>query len=303
MEELFMYFYAEPGEKTYFFYPLKTSNPYSFNKTTAPFGQIVLDFMEIDPIEILDLLEKHSPDKQIMPVNQSYFQIRDILINRYGNAVVSLMLETLWNKHPYTSSDNNYYIDLISAKEKLCKMRLLRYEIAQFCAKGCNYNWLEDTFINYLNPTFQDIHVQISCRDGKLHQLYESFDIASVLSFDLMNIQYYHIQIKQCENCWKFFIPKNRSDEIYCDRIYKNGKTCKQIGYFEKEKNDPFKKLFTAARKTQYARIGYNKHIENYRDKHYNPWLKAAQEAKKKFESNNDIDGFRQWIEDNKNAF
>lgn len=298
-----MYFYAEPGEKTYFFYPFKTSYPYSFDKTTAPFGQIVLDFMEIEPMEILDLLEKHSPDKRIMPVNQSYFQIRDILINRYGNAVVSLMLETLWNKHPYTSPDNNYYIDLTCAKEKLCNMRLLRCEIAQFCANGCNYNWLEDTFINYLDPAFQDLHIQISYRDGKLHQLYESYDIASVLSFDLMNIQYYHIQIKQCKNCWKFFIPKNRSDEIYCDRIYKNGKTCKQIGYFEKEKSDPFKKLFTAARKTQYARIGYNKHIENYRDKHYKPWLKAAQEAKEKFEFNNDIDGFRQWIEDNKNAF
>ena len=93
-----MHFYVEPGEKTYLFYPFKTLNPYSLDETTVPFGRVVLDFMEIDPIEILDLLEEHSPDKQIMPVNQSYFQIRDILINRYGNVVVSLMLESLWNK-------------------------------------------------------------------------------------------------------------------------------------------------------------------------------------------------------------
>ena len=40
------------------------------------------------------------------------------------------------------------------------------------------------------------------------------------------------IEIKKCKNCGKFFVPDNRSDEIYCSNIYENGKTCKDVGHF-----------------------------------------------------------------------
>lgn len=36
--------------------------------------------------------------------------------------------------------------------------------------------------------------------------------------------------IKQCKNCGKYFIPKNLRDIKYCDNIFKDNKTCKQIG-------------------------------------------------------------------------
>ena len=39
-------------------------------------------------------------------------------------------------------------------------------------------------------------------------------------------------EIKQCKNCGKYFVPDNRSDEIYCSNIYENGKTCKEVGHF-----------------------------------------------------------------------
>lgn len=136
-----------------------------------------------------------------------------------------------------------------------------------------------------------------------LYTEYQVKDVFAFMSLELINVQIHAIVIKQCENCKHFFIPNNRSDEIYCDRVFKDGKTCKQVGYSIKEKNDPFKHLFTTARKTQHARIRYNEHIKDYKEKHYTPWLAAAQEAKKKYEATNDIDGFRKWIEDNKNAF
>lgn len=41
-----------------------------------------------------------------------------------------------------------------------------------------------------------------------------------------------NIEIKQCKNCGKYFVPDNRSDEIYCSNIYESGKTCKEVGYF-----------------------------------------------------------------------
>lgn len=132
---------------------------------------------------------------------------------------------------------------------------------------------------------------------------YTISEIYSLFALDFLNIQVKKTPIRRCENCGLLFLPKVRADEIYCDKIFKDGKTCKQVGYSIKEKNDPFKHLFTTARKTQHARIRYNEHIKDYKEKHYAPWLAAAQEAKKKYEAANDIDGFRKWIEDNKNAF
>ena len=41
-----------------------------------------------------------------------------------------------------------------------------------------------------------------------------------------------NIEVKKCKNCGKFFVPENRSDEIYCSNIFENGKTCKEVGHF-----------------------------------------------------------------------
>ena len=112
-----------------------------------------------------------------------------------------------------------------------------------------------------------------------------------------------HIPIKQCENCKKFFSPAKRSDEIYCDRVYKNGKTCKELGYSLKIADDPFKAAFTKARKTHHARIRYNKHIKDYKEKHYEPWLQAATQAKDKYKADNDIEGFKKWLKQHDNSF
>lgn len=129
-------------------------------------------------------------------------------------------------------------------------------------------------------------------------------DLESLLTFECVKLRKNHINIKKCVNCGKYFIPTNRSDEIYCDNIFRSGKTCKQVGYEEKEKKDPFKSLYTKARKTQHARIRYNaKNKPNYKQEHYEPWKKSAEQARDYFKSKNDIDGFRKWIEDNKNSF
>lgn len=50
----------------------------------------------------------------------------------------------------------------------------------------------------------------------------ELFELTSAQGFDIRN----------CKNCSKYFVPDNRSDEIYCSNIYENGKTCKEVGYF-----------------------------------------------------------------------
>lgn len=51
-----------------------------------------------------------------------------------------------------------------------------------------------------------------------------------MLYFEFMQIMKHGGQVKICKNCGKYFIlPDNRKRE-YCDRIFKDGKTCKEIG-------------------------------------------------------------------------
>ena len=128
-------------------------------------------------------------------------------------------------------------------------------------------------------------------------------NIETLITLELINLKNNNIPIKKCENCKKLFIPSKRSDEIYCDRIFKNGKTCKDLGYGEKVKNDAFKQAYTKARKTQHARIRYNNHIPDYKEKHYEPWKNAAEQARNEFQAANDIEGFKKWLDEHKNAF
>ena len=61
----------------------------------------------------------------------------------------------------------------------------------------------------------------------------EYTDIIQTLLIELLEIAKLNIEIKKCRNRGKFFVPDNRSDEIYCSNIYENGKTCKEIGHFK----------------------------------------------------------------------
>ena len=104
--------------------------------------------------------------------------------------------------------------------------------------------------------------------------------------YDLYDLTLYHIVtfnyiIKKCENCGRYFYPQTRDDEIYCNNIYKNNKTCKQIGYEIKANQDdilnPYRKIY----KTQNARKQRNKHINNI-DARFSKWSKHANSILKK---------------------
>ncbi|MDR2025585.1 MAG: DUF6076 domain-containing protein [Hungatella sp.] len=125
----------------------------------------------------------------------------------------------------------------------------------------------------------------------------------SMVYLEFFNVQKYGITFNQCENCGKYFVPTKRSDEKYCDNFFKDGKTCKDVGYEMKIKNDEFKTAYRTAYKTQRARIKYNSHISNYEEIHFKPWEQAAKQALSDFTTKNDIEGFKKWLKANKDSF
>ena len=110
----------------------------------------------------------------------------------------------------------------------------------------------------------------------------ECTDIIQTLLMELLEIAKLGIEIKKCRNCGKFFVPDNRSDEIYCSNIFENGKTCKEIGHFKvkqkkMQENDNlriyrnvYQKLLLRTRRNP-SNVQYAKDFEFFKDDN-NKW-------------------------------
>ena len=57
-------------------------------------------------------------------------------------------------------------------------------------------------------------------------------DFRTLLAFEYSHMKETGSRIRICENCGRFFIPENRSDEKYCGFLFDedSGKTCKDVG-------------------------------------------------------------------------
>lgn len=52
----------------------------------------------------------------------------------------------------------------------------------------------------------------------------------SLLLFELTHILQKEVVIKKCPICGRYFVLDGRSDAIYCNRPYKENKTCRVVG-------------------------------------------------------------------------
>lgn len=119
---------------------------------------------------------------------------------------------------------------------------------------------------------------------------YECDSIISALIIELSILAHNNIEIKKCKNCGKYFVPENRSDEIFCNNIYENNKTCKEIGHFkvkQKEIQDNellrqyrnvYQKLLLRTRRNP-SNIQYARDFEDFKDANIN-WRESIRNGK-----------------------
>ena len=128
-------------------------------------------------------------------------------------------------------------------------------------------------------------------------------DINSALILDLMLILRNGITIKKCSHCNKYFIPETKENEIYCNRVQTNGKTCKQLGWQNKKKAIEYKEY----RKTYVAFKAFLKRNEEKYEMYecktslaqiFNIWNHIAKDKKDKLnpENLNPLE-YIQWVE------
>ena len=108
-----------------------------------------------------------------------------------------------------------------------------------------------------------------------------------------------NIQLNKCKNGVKYFVPTTKNNEIYCTRVFRNGKTCRDIGYELSVQSDEITKLYRNAYKTQNAKKQRNKDIANV-DKLFSNWASKAKEMYKLSKDNKiKLDELSKWLKDN----
>jgi len=130
-------------------------------------------------------------------------------------------------KLPYTAK---YLVDIVSDYD---------YDVISFDNYYKNLDLISATFCSSLEDDVGQDFPSYTC-DNFL-------DVCIVIIYHILSSGY---KIKKCANCQKYFVPYNRSDTLYCERISPKDKSknCKQYAtynnYLLKTQNDKAMKLY-----------------------------------------------------------
>lgn len=250
------FYFDESNKKKIIVYQIykKYQDTYSSHITKSEFniGEQLCDFLNTDfenPNSFKSLIKKYGINFFLnltdikysdFPVSaKEYEKSLDILINNH-KYVFSLFRQDLMLDIEYIFNMNNLeeIKDLtplqrfqVMANSDVSSKSLEKIDNDKVKINLSAFEILRD-YSNY--PIRQD-ETQRIVSTANINSSYfiECADIIQALLIELLEIAKLNIEIKKCRNCGKFFVPDNRSDEIYCSNIYENGKTCKEIGHFK----------------------------------------------------------------------
>ena len=134
----------------------------------------------------------------------------------------------------------------------------------------------------------EDIVKLMKEKNLKVQEVYELQSTEEQIRFELFKIIQNNFTINKCENCGRLFIPtttsnnpnqKGRNDQKYCNNLYLDtGKTCREIGALNKQKekikNSLILKEYTREYKRMYG-LHYN-HSKIFKEKQFKEWSKKA---------------------------
>lgn len=225
------------------------------------------------------------------------------------------MKKELKHIHLYINNDNCYLID-IEKKTVTKEFNLGNFLIELFEETNASQKYLIEFLLNnHADLLYKALGNELSKMGSFECRIFSEIEIESDLKMplEIYTFKSYHdfilfilyraaalnIQFNKCKNCGKYFVPTTKSNEIYCTRVFRNGKTCRDIGYELSVQSDEITKLYRNAYKTQNAKKQRNKNIANV-DKLFSNW---ASEAKKMYKLCKDnkikFDELSKWLKDN----
>lgn len=123
-------------------------------------------------------------------------------------------------------------------------------------------------------------------------EVYELQNAEEQIRFELFKVIQNNFVINKCENCGRLFIPtttsnnpnqKGRNNQKYCHNLYLDtGKTCREIGALNKQKEKVKNSLILKEYNREYKRmhgLHYN-HTKKFKEKQFKEWSKKARELR-----------------------
>ena len=164
---------------------------------------------------------------------------------------------------------------------------------------------------NFNSPESLSKYIKNECKKNKNFQIKNyMYSFSSLLSAYYFCVLYFvenNVPIKICKNCSKYFIPENRVSSVYCNRIFENNKTCKEVGannaYKEKLKKDEINLLYRKTLSAKKMLANRNPDIPMYLEK-YEAWKSEANKYKQDIKSGKKTqEQFKQWLENTKKQY
>ena len=122
----------------------------------------------------------------------------------------------------------------------------------------------------------------IDMMDGKKVEMTTTLLLQSPEDIYAVCSQYFNLmittntKIRKCKNCGKYFVPINRSDEMYCCRVQENGKMCRELDYADKINDDSLLQIYRTAYKTHNARKQRNIKNRTTAEADFKAWVSYA---------------------------
>ena len=136
------------------------------------------------------------------------------------------------------------------------------------------------------------VQTMLMNKDGRLVNRYHFRSPASYYCFLLLNFIERKPTVELCRCCGRFFVPKTKRKTLYCDRVIRDKKTCKDLGPRLKHKYDAGRdkviEEFDRARQRMYKRYERTRDFNQTTDKSLTSaelydWTAQATEARDQY--------------------
>lgn len=269
-------------------------------------GDALIDFSELNfenYAKILDVIKQYDEETEIAGA-ENFGQVDmdcfDRMKDLTGQLVAALeeempvsgtLLRTMLEDNVPQDDGSAWYV--YEAKSKIidCLEAVMRFQMAlnhilSLLAQGEQIHPRDF-------PLLKEMSVkQIVRYDGRITTQYLFRAEADYLRFLLMHFLSEKPRVAFCHCCGRFFIPRTKKKTLYCDRVLRGGKTCKDLAPHLKHRraagNETVIREFDRAKQRMYRRYERTDGIKSESDKdltysQYYAWLDAATKARDRF--------------------
>ena len=230
------------------FYQFEADKPIS-----KPLGSLFIEFINLDFknkdtfknfimkylfIPLLQELFSNSLPKSIFYEKKYYKEPSDIQL-------FTVILSTEEIEEYYNRIYQEYFNELKSIQKEYiaisnlnCKDYALEMLNSTITLKNRDENYY--SLINGLCLSIENLKINFDTENtfnnrklaGVIPFYFSSSKFEDILIIVLKELLTYKnsFRIQKCQNCGKYFIPKTAHPTLFCDEIYQNNSTCKQIG-------------------------------------------------------------------------